>query len=148
MLKKNPYFGLGFRLKNLRGKLTQKEFAKAIGISERAYQRYESGERLPSMEVLLTICSYVEVTIDELRKDIRFPLPPAIMTDIRQNTKKESNKIFPDSVNLSLFTAIVTGVEGFLLRTEIEISEKNKDLLFEYLYDSISKWCERDTKKL
>lgn len=47
-----PYKAIGNRLKFLRGNATRKEFASVIGISERAYQRYELGERVPNFLTL------------------------------------------------------------------------------------------------
>lgn len=61
MKKKNPYKKIGERLKLLRGDLTQKEFSAAVGLSERAYQRYEYGERLPGLEVIFRIAAFCNV---------------------------------------------------------------------------------------
>jgi len=52
------------RLRELRGGLSQEEFAKKIGVSHRAYQRYESGERVPHPHVLSKIAVLYDTTID------------------------------------------------------------------------------------
>ena len=39
------------RLKTLRGELKQAEFARKVGIAQNTYSRYESGERIPDIEV-------------------------------------------------------------------------------------------------
>lgn len=49
--------GLGRRLRQLRGKLSQKDFAKKMGIPFRTYQRYEYDERVPPIELLEKIAS-------------------------------------------------------------------------------------------
>ena len=54
------------RLKEARGKISQKEFAKKIGISHKSYQNYESGKRIPRGDVLLKIVQFCDVTIDWL----------------------------------------------------------------------------------
>ena len=45
---------------------SQVAVAKAIGISWRAYQRYEKGERIPTVPILVAICDYFGVTADYL----------------------------------------------------------------------------------
>lgn len=44
--------------------LTQKQTALIAGVNERAYQRYESRERTPTLEVLLNLANYFDVSID------------------------------------------------------------------------------------
>lgn len=46
--------------------LTKKEIAKAIEISERAYITYEYGQREPSMETIIKLAKYYNVTTDYL----------------------------------------------------------------------------------
>lgn len=47
--------GLGDRLAQVRGQLTQEAFAKSLGISLRTYIRYESEERLPDAELVAKV---------------------------------------------------------------------------------------------
>lgn len=49
--------------------LTQLEIAKKANITERAYQRYESGERLPNVCTAQLIAQALNTTVEEL-----FPL--------------------------------------------------------------------------
>lgn len=53
-------------LKELRteNKLTQKEIAAKINVSQRAYAFYEKGEREPSIETLTEIAKFYKVSID------------------------------------------------------------------------------------
>ncbi len=46
--------------------MTQKAFAEVIGLSERAYRRYEQGERLPNFETLMRISVFCACTLDWL----------------------------------------------------------------------------------
>lgn len=55
---------LSKRIKVLRGELSQKDFADRLGISLRAYQNYESGERLPPADVIEKISELCQVTAD------------------------------------------------------------------------------------
>jgi len=58
------YIEIGKRLKQLRGPLSQREFAKKIGISYRAYQNYEVGKRIPHVHVLSKIAEIFNTTTD------------------------------------------------------------------------------------
>ncbi len=50
------------QLKNL----TQKSMAESLKITTRAYQRYESGEREPSVDALIKLADTFSISIDEL----------------------------------------------------------------------------------
>lgn len=56
------------RLKELREKLgyTQAKMAEEIGFLQTTYQRYESGDRTPSYDVLLRISDTFHVSVDYL----------------------------------------------------------------------------------
>lgn len=56
------------RLADLRSSknLLQKDIAVATNISLRAYQRYEYGEREPSVSVLIALADYYGVSLDYL----------------------------------------------------------------------------------
>lgn len=59
---------LGKRIKTLRenNKISQKDFAKLINVSNVVLSRYETGERKPDYDTLLTIAKYFGVTTDYL----------------------------------------------------------------------------------
>lgn len=44
----------------------QKDISKAVGLSLRAYQRYEYGERQPTTNVLIALADYFDVSLDYL----------------------------------------------------------------------------------
>lgn len=46
--------------------LTQKDAAKKLGVSERAYQHYEAGTREPNIETLIRLSAILNVSLDEL----------------------------------------------------------------------------------
>lgn len=45
---------------------TQKTLADKLEITIRAYQRYESGEREPKLDVLINIADIFHISLDEL----------------------------------------------------------------------------------
>lgn len=67
------------RLKDLRedNDLTQVELAAVLNITQRAYSRYETGERAIPLEVLSTLADYYNVSVDYLlnRTNINKPYP-------------------------------------------------------------------------
>lgn len=50
-------------------KLTQKQVAKEVGISERQYIRIENGERLTNIDTAYRIAKLFKSTIEECFKD-------------------------------------------------------------------------------
>lgn len=46
--------------------LTQKDIAKKLNISERAYQHYEGGSREPNIKTLIRLSAILNVSLDEL----------------------------------------------------------------------------------
>ena len=68
------------RVRYLREKnrLTQAQLAKIINMSTIGYQRYESGERPPNFNVVLSLAEYFNVSLDYLTgrtkyKDVYMP---------------------------------------------------------------------------
>lgn len=53
-------------LRKTRGYTSAKDFCKAIGISFNTYQNYESGSRVPTVEILVKIANFYGVTTDYL----------------------------------------------------------------------------------
>lgn len=46
--------------------MTQSEIAQQIGVTQQAYQYYESGKRQPSIETLIRLANIFETSIDIL----------------------------------------------------------------------------------
>lgn len=59
---------IGEKLKELREEknLSQREVAKALGISQPAYYYFESGDRVPSLAMTKAMARVFGVTLDEL----------------------------------------------------------------------------------
>ena len=57
---------IGKRLAALRGKKTQEEVAKAVGISTSAMSMYENGERIPRDTVKLRLAKYYERSVQSI----------------------------------------------------------------------------------
>lgn len=85
--------------------LSQKELADIIGVSDKAISKWELGEGFPSIEYLVKLSEFYEVTIDEIvkgqRKDIQ----------VEQIKKNEDKKQIPIYQLISL----IIGVVGLLI---------------------------------
>jgi transcriptional regulator with XRE-family HTH domain len=46
--------------------LTQKDLARMVGISERGYQLYEHGERIPDAQIATRIAKALHTTVEQL----------------------------------------------------------------------------------
>lgn len=57
---------MGKRLKDLRGKRSAIEVAKAIGISHSAISMYESGERVPRDDVKVKLANYYGKSVESI----------------------------------------------------------------------------------
>lgn len=56
------------RIKQLRkeSNILQKDIAKSLGISPRAYRFYENGDRFPDFQGLIRLADFFDVSIDYL----------------------------------------------------------------------------------
>ena len=68
LLKENKMSISGDIIKNLRveNNLTQTELSQAVGISQSIIARWEKGERVPTLDNLITLSKYFGCTIDYL----------------------------------------------------------------------------------
>lgn len=89
---------LGGRLKSLRGKRTQEEVSKALGLSRARYSHYENNRVEPDTEILNKIADFYNVTTDYLLGRTNNPYP--LNKDEEKSTLDHyKNKIateFPD----------------------------------------------------
>ena len=46
--------------------MTQRDVADYLGCSPVVYSRYENGERMPSLDILIKLADYFQVTVDYL----------------------------------------------------------------------------------
>lgn len=83
------------KLKKLRGALTQSEFARRIGLAQNSYHRYESGERIPDIDVLSKLASRLDVSTDWLLGlEDNEENPPAIVFPQAVSEHHDPNEIY------------------------------------------------------
>lgn len=59
-------FAERLQIARLQRKLTQKEVAAHLNMTERSYQHYEGGTRRPNFEVLVSLADFLNVSTDYL----------------------------------------------------------------------------------
>lgn len=71
-------------------KLTQKDIANKLGITQQAYQQIESGGKDIRVSTLTNLCEILEVSADELLgiKKVKFVEPAGEWKDIRKEASK------------------------------------------------------------
>ena len=103
----------GERIKELRGKKSQDQCAKELGISRGALSFYENGERKPDAEILYRMCEYFSVSADYL---LGITAIPSLNTDIQNACKITglSQKAITTIIKLREQGMAIAGSEGEL----------------------------------
>lgn len=132
---------LGDKLRLLRDdkNVTQKTVSDAIGVSERVYGYYESNERFPKDEkVLSRIADYFNVSVDYLigKTDIKNPVNQLVQKFGRVNRLKSRTKTIPI---LGTFRAGIPllSVENYIGEVEVPADQK-ADFALRVTGDSMS----------
>lgn len=119
----------GSKLKQLRTekKLKQEDLSKLLNVSRQSVSKYETNERFPDKEILVTLSKFFNVSIDYLLglTDIREPAeelikkgevsikPPSDIEKIYESLPTEEKKLFKDYAEY--------------LETRSKLSSKNKE---------------------
>lgn len=113
------YSEIGDRLKQLRGKLSQQEFAKKIEIPFRTYQRYEAGERVPPSPLISTISEITQTTADWILTGKGWSFIPSTSLQAIQWIKKQVDRSNIKRVVIITYSDNKFGfAKGFLLETK------------------------------
>ena len=126
------------KIKEIRknNKLTQKEFAKEIDVSEISVRKYEAGERNPSVGVLIKIANKFNVPLGELSENIDID----DFKEIKDMLLKKKSRFRVDNVDNNFIlqriddlqnkisdTGAYTGSDIEILLNEISFILKRKD---------------------
>ena len=90
-------------LRKTRGYTSAKDFCKAIGISFSTYQNYESGSRVPTVEMLIKIADFYGVTTDFLLGREPVPKPLADLNLSEENEIEVIDKYMSLPPNIRAF---------------------------------------------
>lgn len=100
-------------LRKTRGYTSAKDFCKAIGISFNTYQNYESGSRVPTVEMLVKIADFYGVTTDFLLGREPVPKPLADLNLSEENEIEVIDK----------YMSLPPNVRAFLMDVLVKLGE-------------------------
>ena len=130
------YFGIGERIRKIRGELTQGEFAGRLGVQAPTISRYESG-RIPDEEMLRRISNFGKTTIEWL---LRGDQPSAPQHLEHSDTYKPR----PGSpLDVALLAEILMEIKKFIADKRQELSPQREARLVALVYDH----CQEDKVK-
>lgn len=126
------FLDVGRRIKQIRGKLRQSEFAEIIGVQQGTISVYEKG-RIPEPLILQRIAEYGKTTVEWLLKGEGLAGQAG---QAAANTASPEYAAAP-YVSLALLEEIITAVEIFLLKKKKALPPKSKAFLIVLLYDHL-----------
>lgn len=96
-------------LRKTRGYTSAKDFCKAIGISFSTYQNYESGSRVPTVEMLVKIADFYGVTTDFLlgREPVQKPIANLNLSEENEIEVIDKYMSLPPEIRVDLMNALV-----------------------------------------
>ena len=104
--------------------LTQREVAEKLGISEKAVSKWETGNGLPEVGLMLPLCELLEISVNELlsgeRLDEKRYFEKAeqnIMTLIQEKAEAKKKLI------IAVITAVITLLAGITIMVVAEVLE-------------------------
>ena len=134
-------------LKDLRGKMriSQRTLAKKLGIQPSAVSAYEHGEKLPTVEKLIKIADFFDVSTDELlgreQKPVKVDLLTALNVLLADYGFNWDGARFFWSVDGNVY-ALVN--EFMQLRRLVKGGQLKADVLELWLEDKRKKWREKN----
>ncbi|MGF6990381.1 transcriptional regulator with XRE-family HTH domain [Lachnospiraceae bacterium PM6-15] len=120
---------LGSKISNLRKKLkmNQREFAKAIGVSNGAVAMWETNKRQPDLETLLKLANFFNVSTDYLLG--KEQTPTNIITELDSPSEKAFSQEEQDVINY--FRQLDKEDRQWIVGQMLDLIRKNKASLEE-----------------
>ncbi|NFG62392.1 helix-turn-helix domain-containing protein [Clostridium sp. CMCC3677] len=121
--------GIGYKLKELRRnkKLTQKQLADSVGLSEMSIRRYENDVNEPTIDILRKIADKLETPLNDIiATDPNSKLYKATsgINTLKEEAEKEA-KLFEESLKIDIAFITLCKYCGF--KIDIETDEDNPD---------------------
>lgn len=121
MEKKYPYKDIGGRLRELRGEILQKDFAKWLGMPQSQYNRYETGKNKPPLRILEKVATKKKISIDW------------ILTGEKETPISKPE--IPFTLNLDFMKEVIEAVEEVFEEEKLHLPPKKKATLITLLYE-------------
>lgn len=108
-------------------KLTQKQLADKLGITDRAISKWENGKSMPDLSLLKPLCDILEITINELlngeytsKDDKKNDLENNIVNVINYNRKRQNVSELLFYLFILLFGTIMIFLSMLIFDTQID----------------------------
>ena len=101
----NEIIGKNLLLLRKNKKLTQLEVAEKFNYSDKSISKWEKGESLPSIEVLIQLANFYNITLDELTSE-HLDLTVARTEKTTKPSKVRTPRMFPAKMIISLLSIV------------------------------------------
>ena len=108
---------IGEFLKHLRKDkgLTQEQLAEEFGVSSRSVSRWENGNTMPDISIIIELADFYDVDICEIicgerkSENMDKELKDTLVT-VADYTNNENGKIMQSAVNMAIITSVIFGI--------------------------------------
>ncbi len=108
---------IGEFLKHLRKDkgLTQEQLAEEFGVSSRSVSRWENGNTMPDISIVIELADFYDVDIREIicgerkSENMDKELKDTLVT-VADYTNNENGKIMQSAVNMTIITSVIFGI--------------------------------------
>ena len=108
---------IGEFLKHLRKDkgLTQEQLAEEFGVSSRSISRWENGNTMPDISIIIELADFYDVDIREIihgerkSENMDKELKDTLVT-VADYTNNENGKIMQSAVNMAIITSVIFGI--------------------------------------
>lgn len=120
----NKIIGKNLMILRKKAKLTQMELADRFNYSDKSVSKWESGESLPSIEILYELAKFYNTTLDALTVE-------SDMIDTKDSTSKQKDKMFPTKLIITLLAVSAVWLLATVLFVTFKlVFERNVYTLF------------------
>lgn len=108
---------IGLFLRELRNEknLSQEQLAEEFGVSSRSISRWENGNTMPDISIIIELADFYDVDIREIihgerkSENMDKELKDTLVT-VSDYTNNENGKIMQSAVNMAIITSVIFGI--------------------------------------
>ena len=108
---------IGLFLRELRNEknLSQEQLAEEFGVSSRSISRWENGNTMPDISIIIELADFYDVDIREIirgerkSENMEKELKDTLVT-VADYTNNENGKIMQSAVNMAIITSVIFGI--------------------------------------
>ena len=127
-------------------RMTQKELAEAIGVSDKAISKWECGNGMPEMSMLLPLCQELQISVNEFLSGERLSENSYsqkaeenimnLMQEKEENNKQKRKDILGEGLMFGVMLCAILAVIGWMFSVDLGVSQMYKTRY--YLIDGSS----------